>query len=41
MFQRAIIFVASRMYHDCDIYKSKPIDLMLNFLSIKNEQKFI
>ncbi len=41
MFLRAIISVSCRMYQDCDVYQVKPIDLMLNFLSIKNEQKFI
>jgi hypothetical protein len=41
MFLRAIISVSCRMYQDCDVYKVKPIDLMLNFLTIKNEQKFI
>ncbi len=41
MFLRAIISVSCRMFQDCDVYKVKPIDLMLSFLSIKNEQKFI
>ena len=41
MFLRAIISVSCRMYQDCDVYQAKPIDLMLNFLSIKNEQKFV
>ena len=36
MFLRAIITVSCRMYQDCDIYKARPIDQMLNFLSIKN-----
>jgi hypothetical protein len=41
MFERAIIAVSFRMYQDCDLEQSRPIDLMLGFLLIKNEEKFI
>jgi hypothetical protein len=41
MFRRAIVMLAGRMFGDCDIYKAKPIDLMLIFLFIKEELKFV
>lgn len=36
MFERALISIAARMFQDCDVYKFKPVDLMLSFLSIKD-----
>ena len=41
MFRRAIVMLAGRMFGDCDIYKAKPIDLMLIFLFIKEQLKFV
>lgn len=41
MFQRALVAISSKMYQDCDINRSKPIELLLGYLSIKNEEKFL
>ncbi len=41
MFERAIVATSCRMHQDCDLNRSKPINLMLDFMSIKNEDEFL
>jgi hypothetical protein len=36
MFRKALVNVAGRMFQEVDIYKTRPIDLLLNFMEIKN-----
>ena len=36
MFMRALFALAARMYNNCDIYKAKPIDMIITYLSLKN-----
>ena len=40
-FMRALILVAGRMYQNCDINRTKPIQMLLNYFSVKDEEAFI